>query len=46
VFVRVPPHRDQVVADKSTILKLKKFFQDRGIKVAGGITITINERSA
>jgi hypothetical protein len=38
-------HRDMVVADKDTILKLKKFFQDRGIKVAGGITITVNERN-
>ncbi len=38
-------HRDMVVADKSTILKVKKFFQDRGIKVAGGITITVNERN-
>jgi hypothetical protein len=38
-------HRDMVVADKSTILKLKKFFQDRGIRVAGGITITVNERN-
>jgi hypothetical protein len=38
-------HRDMVVADRSTILKLKKFFQERGISVAGGITITVNERN-
>ncbi len=38
-------HRDTVVADKNTIIKLKKFFQDRGIEVAGGITATINERN-
>jgi hypothetical protein len=36
-------HRDWVVAEKDTILKAKQFFQDRGIRVAGGITITVNE---
>jgi hypothetical protein len=36
-------HRDMIVAEKETILKAKKFFQDRGIQVAGGITITVNE---
>jgi hypothetical protein len=38
-------HRDMKVAGKSTILKLKRFFQDRGIEVAGGITATVNERN-
>ncbi|HTY62215.1 MAG TPA: hypothetical protein VMG30_08140 [Acidobacteriota bacterium] len=38
-------HRDMIVAEKETILKLKKFFQDRGVRVAGGITITVNERN-
>jgi hypothetical protein len=38
-------HRDLIVADKETILKLKRFFQDRGIRTAGGITITVNERN-
>jgi hypothetical protein len=38
-------HRDMIVADKETILKLKQFFQDRGIRTAGGITITVNERN-
>ena len=38
-------HRDMVVADRDTILKLKRFFQDRGVSVAGGITITVNERN-
>ena len=38
-------HRDMIVADKETILKLKRFFQDRGIRTAGGITITVNERN-
>lgn len=36
-------HRDMKVAEKETILKLKKFFRDRGIVVAGGITATVNE---
>ncbi len=36
-------HRDMQVADKETIIKLKRFFQDRGIVVAGGITATVNE---
>ena len=38
-------HRDMIVADKDDILKLKRYFQDRGIRVAGGITITVNERN-
>ena len=36
-------HRDMVVAEKETITKVKRFFEDRGIRVAGGITITVNE---
>jgi hypothetical protein len=36
-------HRDTIVAEKETILKAKQFFRDRGIRVAGGITLTINE---
>lgn len=36
-------HRDMIVASKETIERLKKFFHDRGITVAGGITITVNE---
>ena len=36
-------HRDLKVAPRSTILKLKKFFQERGITGAGGITTTVNE---
>ncbi len=38
-------HRDMIVAEAETLLKLKKFFQDRDVKVAGGITITVNERN-
>jgi hypothetical protein len=36
-------HRDTVVAEKDTIARVKRFFEDRGIRVAGGITLTINE---
>ena len=36
-------HRDMIVASRETIERLKKFFHDRGITVAGGITITVNE---
>ncbi len=36
-------HRDMKVAGKETIFKLKRFFQDRGVVVAGGITATVNE---
>ncbi len=36
-------HRDMVVAEKDTVTKVKKFFEDRGVRVAGGITVTVNE---
>jgi hypothetical protein len=36
-------HRDMKVAGRDTILKLKRFFRDRGVEVAGGITATVNE---
>ena len=36
-------HRDMKVAGNETIGKLKRFFQGRGISVAGGITATVNE---
>jgi hypothetical protein len=36
-------HRDQVMVDEKTIESAKKFFEARGIKVAGGITFTVNE---
>ncbi len=38
-------HRDMVVAEQSTLDKVKKFFHDRGISTSGGITITVNERN-
>jgi hypothetical protein len=36
-------HRDMIVAERETIEKAKRFFRDRGIRVAGGITITVSE---
>ena len=41
--VYLETHRDLVVADKETVTRVKKFFADRGVRVAGGITITVNE---
>lgn len=36
-------HRDLLIVPDSTLEKAKRFFLDRGIEVAGGITYTINE---
>lgn len=36
-------HRDLITLDDSTIEIAKKFFREKGIKTAGGITYTINE---
>jgi hypothetical protein len=36
-------HRDTVVVDQETLDKAKRFFESKGLKVAGGITATINE---
>ena len=36
-------HRDLLIVDDATLEKAKKFFQSKGIEVAGGITYTINE---
>ena len=38
-------HRDTVVVDQATLDLAKKFFLGKGVKVAGGITITISERN-
>lgn len=38
-------HRDQIIVEEKTLTAAKKFFTSRGIKVAGGITYTINERN-
>ncbi len=36
-------HRDLLVVDEATLLHAKKFFEDRGIETAGGITLTVDE---
>jgi hypothetical protein len=41
--VYLETHRDTHIVDQKTLDIAKKFFRDRGIKVAGGITFTISE---
>lgn len=36
-------HRDTIVVDQATLDQAKRFFEGKGLKVAGGITITVNE---
>lgn len=36
-------HRDLIIVNQDTLNIAKKFFKDRGIEVAGGITLTISE---
>jgi len=38
-------HRDMVVIDQETLDKAKAFFLSKGVKVSGGITVTVNERN-
>jgi hypothetical protein len=38
-------HRDTVVVDQATLDQAKSFFLSKGVKVAGGITATVNERN-
>lgn len=41
--VYLETHRDLHIVDQKTLDIAKKFFRDRGITVAGGITFTISE---
>ena len=41
--VYLETHRDSITVDDKTIETAKKFFHDKGIKTAGGITYTKNE---
>jgi len=41
--VYLETHRDTIVVDQATLDQAKRFFEGKGVKVAGGITITINE---
>ncbi len=41
--VYLETHRDELLVDEETVTKAKKFFEGKGIEVAGGITYTIME---
>ncbi len=41
--VYLETHRDMIVADETTLLQAKRFLESRGLRVSGGITITVNE---
>ncbi len=41
--VYLETHRDQQMVDENTLTKAITFFKSKGVKVAGGITFTINE---
>lgn len=38
-------HRDTIMPDQATLDQAKKFFAGKGVKTAGGITWTINEKA-
>ena len=44
--IYLEPHRDLLVVEDATLEQAKKFFHDRGIETAGGITYTINEANS
>ena len=41
--VYLETHRSRVTNDRETMLKVKRFFESRGIKTAGGITLVADE---
>ena len=43
--VYLETHRDTIVADEATIEQARAFFAERGVRTAGGITLTVNERN-
>jgi hypothetical protein len=43
--VYLETHRNLDIIEKENVLKIKKFFQDKGIKVSGGITYVVNEQN-
>jgi hypothetical protein len=43
--VYLETHRDLLVPDEATISRAKHYLESRGVKVSGGITITVNERN-
>jgi hypothetical protein len=43
--VYLETHRDKILVDGETLQKAKAFFAERGVRTAGGITLTIDERN-
>jgi len=43
--VYLETHRDTVMADEATIEQARAFLNARGVRTAGGITLTVNERN-
>lgn len=43
--VYLETHRDTIMPDAATIESVKAFFAERGVRTAGGITYTVNERN-
>jgi hypothetical protein len=41
--VYIETHRDRILIDDATLEAAKKFFAERGVAVAGGITFTVSE---
>lgn len=41
--IYIETHRDQIVVPENTLESAIRFFKSKGLKVAGGITFTINE---
>lgn len=41
--IYIESHRDKILVDDAALEAAKKFFQDRGVRVSGGITWTVNE---
>lgn len=39
-------HRDLLIVPDETLIQAKKFFQERGVEVGGGITYTIDESNS
>ncbi len=43
--VYLETHRDLLIVDDRTLNRAKAYFRERGIRTAGGITLTVNERN-
>ena len=43
--VYLETHRDLLIPDEATIRQAKAYLESHGVQVAGGITITVNERN-